>query len=76
MFEQLARAGFAIHAREHAGIRGGINHEIGGGQGFKIRRAADIRVENFHAERGEFAAVQLAAGADEIIHADNLQAGR
>ena len=33
-------------------------------------------MENFYAERGEFAAVELAAGADEIIHADNLQAGR
>ena len=76
MFEQLARAGLAVHAGEHAGVRSGIDHKIGGGQRFKIGRAADIRVNNFHAEPGQFTAVEFAAGPDEIIHAHNLQTRR
>jgi len=74
VFEQLARTCFAVHSREHAGIRGGVDHEISGGQRFKIRGAADIRVDDFYAERGEFTPVQFAARTDEIIRADNLQA--
>lgn len=73
MFEQLARAGLAVHTREHARIGGGIDYEVRLGKRFKIRGAADVCVNNFHTELGEFAAIEFAARADEVVYAGNFQ---
>ena len=73
VFEQLARAGFAVNAGQHAGIGGGINRKIGGRQSFKIRRAANIRMNYFYAELCQFAEVVFTTRTDEVVHAKDLE---
>ena len=75
VFDDLAAARFAVHAREHARVRGGVDEPIGGRQRFQVAGVAHVAVVEAHAPRAEGVAVALAAGADEIIHARDFGVG-
>jgi hypothetical protein len=45
---------------------GGVNHEASDGQRFKNRGAADVGMNDFHAERGRFATVEFAVEAMKL----------
>ena len=69
MLYELTGAGFAVDTGEHAGIGGGVDDPVDGGQRLEIAGGAKIGVEDFDAKFFEFGAVGLAAGADEIVEA-------
>ena len=75
VFDELAGAGLAVHAREDAGIGGGVDHPIHGGERLEVAGGTEIGVEDFDAKFFEFGAVRFTAGADKIIEAIELMTG-
>lgn len=75
VFDELARAGFAVDAGEDAGVGGGVDDPVHGWQGLEIARGAEIGVDNFDPEFFEFGAIGFAAGTDEVVETVELVAG-
>lgn len=72
---ELAAARPAVDAGKHARVRGGVDHEVGGGQGVHLRREAQVGGDDLDAEFSQGGAVDLAARADEIVEACDLVTG-
>ncbi len=75
VLDELAGTGLAIDASEDAGIGGGVDDPIDGGERLEVAGGAEVAVKEFDADFFEAVAVGLAAGADEIIEADEGVAG-
>ena len=50
VFDELARAGFAVDAGEDAGVGGGVDDPIDGREGFEVAGGAEVAVEEFDAD--------------------------
>ena len=50
VFDELARAGFAVDAGQDARVGGGVDNPVHGWQGLEIARGAEIGVNNFDPE--------------------------
>ena len=63
------------HSGEHAWIRRGVDNEICGGQSIDVGRATNVAVKELLAALLQRRAIPFAAGANQIINAENLQIG-
>ena len=72
MLDELPAAGFAVHARQHAGIGGGIQDPVAGRERFQIARVANIPVNQPDSAPAKRGPVQFAAGAHEVVQADEF----
>ena len=75
VLDQLAGTCLAIHSRQHAGIRGGIDDDINGLDGLQVAGGADVSMENFDAELLKFGSIHLASRTDEIVDSEDFQVG-
>jgi len=69
MLEQPAAAEAALNAGEDAGLSGGFDHPVGGGQRFQVAGLPEVAVENRDAQAPQPQPVALRAGAHQIIDA-------
>src|SRR5258708_6687332 len=72
VLDNLAAARPAIHAREDTGIGGSIHNPIADRQRLEISRNANVAMEQLHARLAQRAAIGFAAGANEVVQADEL----
>ncbi|OQC22984.1 MAG: hypothetical protein BWX68_02975 [Verrucomicrobia bacterium ADurb.Bin063] len=72
MLEQLAAAGPAVHTGQHARIGGRLDNPVAAGQGFEVAGDADIAMKQPDAQPAQRPAVGLAAGAREVVQAEDL----
>jgi hypothetical protein len=72
---EIAGRRAAVHTGEDARVGGG-DDEVGGGERVDLGSEAEVGGDDADAESKERVAVGLAAGADVIIEADDLVAGR
>ncbi len=71
MVHDLARAGAAVEAGEHARVGGGVDDEVGGRQRVDLGGVTEVGGNDLHAEFLQRLAVGLAAGADEVVEAED-----
>ena len=74
VLDELAGTGFAVDSGKDARVGGGVDDPIDAGKGFEIAGRTKIAVEKFDAEFLQRVAIGLAAGADEIIEAEECVA--
>jgi hypothetical protein len=73
VIDQLPAARAPVHAGEHAGVRRGVDHPVGRAARVEVGGGADVAVQHLHAELREDRAVELAAGARQVVEADDRQ---
>jgi Methyltransferase domain len=72
ILHKLAAGSLSHAARQHAGIRSGVDDPVHSGQGTHITSNAKIAVNQMDPKRSKRRAIQLAAGATEIVDAVDL----
>ncbi len=72
MFEELARAGFAVAPGEDAGLSRRIDDPIRGGKGVNIAGHAEVAMHEIDAEPFQRQAIGFASLAGEIVEAHDL----
>ena len=72
VLDQLAAAGLAVHAGEHAGVGGRLDDPIAAGQRLQVAGIADVAVMELDAVLAQGAAIGLTAGPDEVVQARDL----
>lgn len=75
VFDELTGTGFAVDPGKDARVGGGVDDPVDGGKGFEVAGRTEVTMEEFDAELFEGVAIGLAAGADEIVEADEGVAG-
>ena len=64
----------AVDAGQHARIRGGVDHPIAAGSASKSLRRAEVAVHERDAEPFQRCGDSLAAGAHQVVDADDASA--
>ena len=74
VLDELAAGGVPVDAGEHARIRRRVDDHVDWWQPLEIRCEADVGVMERDAKRTQHRAVLLAAGPNEIVETDDLDA--
>jgi len=72
VLDQLPAAGFAVHARQHAGVGGGVEDPVAFWQGVDVALVADITMPNIDSEVEQGLAIEVAAGAGQVVDANDF----
>src|ERR1039458_1716651 len=74
VLEQPAAAEAALNARQHAGLSGGFDHPVGGGQRFEVAGLPEVAMENRDAHAPQAQPVALRSRAHQVIDAGDGKA--
>ena len=72
VFDELTARGVPVDAGKDGWIRGRIHDDVGSGQRLEIGGESDVGMMDGNSERAKGGAVLLAAGAHEVVEADQL----